>query len=99
MEESKRHEFDDKSPNKLKGTYGKAEDILVHVQWLALYNFTTVLNHCHLDKDCEHCYENKKTVVEESFENIQFTEFNLSSIDLVENLHEYENLEHECEVE
>jgi len=52
-----------------------------------------------LDNECQKCDHNEKGVVEYSVEHVEFSEFNLFGIDLVENLHKNENLENVCEMD
>jgi len=52
-----------------------------------------------LDNECQKCDHNEKGVVEYSVEHVEFSEFNLFGIDLVENLHKNENLENVSEMD
>jgi hypothetical protein len=52
-----------------------------------------------LDEEGQDSDPDEKHVVEDSFENIDLSKFNLLGVDLVENLHEYEYLEDISEME
>lgn len=66
---------------------------MVGVKRGTLYKHTTVFNNEHLHGDLDEGHDKEVNVVEESFENVEFTLTKLSGIDLVEDLHEYERLE------
>lgn len=66
---------------------------------MSLDGHTSDLNHNHLDYECENDHTHEKAVSEHSRENIEFSFFELSSVDLVEKLKEDENLEDQGIVE
>jgi len=59
----------------------------------------TVLNHTQLDNESQNCDPDEKHVVENAFEDIELSKFDLLGIDLIENLHEDESLENVSEME
>lgn len=98
MEPFEWEELDDNSNNELKSTDNNTEDVLIGVQWLGFDNLTSEFNHEHLDNDGENCDLEEQWVSKYSTEDVHF-HFELSSIELVENLHENEGLEDKGEVE
>lgn len=91
-------ELDDKTNDELKGTDNNTEDVLIGVQSLRFDNLSSEFNHEHLDDDGEDSDVDEKWVSEHATEDVQFL-FELSSIELVENLHENESLEDVGEVD
>jgi hypothetical protein len=59
----------------------------------------TELNHKDLYDDCNGHDQEEHVVVEEAAEHIELMLLQLSAVDLVENLEEYEGMEENCEVE
>lgn len=51
-----------------------------------LDRFTTELDHCKLDNDCGNQNDQKQWVVEEMLEYVGFSDLQLSSVDLIEDL-------------
>jgi len=91
-------ELDDNSNNELKSTDNNTEDVLISVQRLGFDNLTSEFNHEHLDDDGENCDLEEQWVSKYSTEDVHF-HFELSSIELVEDLHENEGLEDKGKVE
>jgi len=65
---------------------------------VALGNNSTNLNHADLCDPFNHPNDDESGVAKEVSENILFVFLNLSSVDLIEQLQENENLEYKCEV-
>jgi len=91
-------ELDDNSNNELKSTDNNTEDVLIGVQRLGFDNLTSEFDHEHLDDDGENCDLEEQWVSKYSTEDVHF-HFELSSIELVEDLHENEGLEDKGKVE
>jgi len=91
-------ELDDKTNNELEGTDNNTEDVLIGVQSLGFDDLTSEFNHEHLDDNGENCDVDEKWVSEHTIEDVQFF-FELSRVELVENLHENEGLEDVGEVD
>jgi len=85
--------LDNESPDKRKRTKCKRHEILIGIEWPGLDSLSSDFNHAHLDNESEGGHSNEQEVVEEPGENVDFTFFDLSGIDLVEKLHEDEDLE------
>jgi len=71
----------------------------LEVQWVRLHDDTSEFDHAHLDDECQNCNDDEKSVVENSFEHVEFAQLDLFGIDLVENLHKNEDLENICEMD
>jgi len=99
LEELEWDELDDKSNNQLDGSDHQADHVLFGVQWVSLYGSTSILDHAHLDDKGEDGDVHEQHVSENTFEHVLFTLLKLSGVDLIENLHEHESLEHKGEVE
>lgn len=65
---------------------------------MALGNNTTNLDHTNLDSPLNHPNEEESEVAEEVCEDVKLSQFDLSRVNLVEQLEENENLENECEM-
>lgn len=93
MVPSKRSTFDDETPNELAHTEKDADDVLLHVDWVTFDDSSTDLDENHLDNESEDNYTDELDVSGHTGEDIEFSVFDLTSVDLVEELHENEGLE------
>lgn len=91
-------ELNDESPWKRYYTNGQTDKVLFSVKSVALCNNSTNLNHADLCDPLNHPNDDESGVAKEVSENILFVFLNLSSVDLIEQLQENENLEYKCEV-
>jgi len=90
---SKRSTFDDETPNELAHTEKDADDVLLHVDWVTFDDSSTDLDENHLDNESEDNYTDELDVSGHTGEDVEFSVFDLTSVDLVEELHENEGLE------
>ena len=91
-------ELNDESPWKRNYTNGQTDKVLFSVKSVALGNNSTNLNHADLCDPFNNPNDDESGVAKEVSENILFVFLNLSSVDLIEQLQENENLEYKCEV-
>ena len=63
-----------------------------------LHGLATNLHHGHLDTECEEGDDVEPDVVAHAGEHIDFVYLEFSGVDLIEYLHEHEDLEHICEM-
>lgn len=68
------------------------------VQRIAFSNLSSDFNHNNLYNEGQKSDENEDAVSENSSEDVEFSKLEKSSIELIEKLHEYEDLEHVSEV-
>ena len=88
-------QFDQGSPNKSTKTYSEADTLLGPSHGETSYCDATKLYEKHLHHESEHKNSNEEPIVEEALENIDFIT-QLTTVDLVEDLHEDEALEQNC---
>lgn len=88
-------QFDQDSPNKSSNTNSEADTLLSPCHGETSDRDTTKLYEKHLHHESEHKNANEEPIVEEALEYVDFiTE--LTTVDLVEDLHEDEALEQNC---
>jgi len=95
---TKRSEFDDYTPDHFESSESKTNDVLGSVQWETFSDLSSDFNHDNLDGKGQKSDENEDTISENSSENVEFSEFEKSSIKLIEKLHENKDLENIGEV-
>lgn len=67
---------------------------MVSVERVAFNDSATDLNKNHLDDECKDNNGKEVWVLEDTREDVEFTVLNLTGIELIEELHEHEGLEH-----
>ena len=84
--------------NKREGTNNYAGNMLLSSKRCTSDWFTTISNHKDLNSNGQKGNKEEEPVVEESLEyvEVKFAEF--SWVNLVEDLHEYEGIEEDCEL-
>lgn len=85
--------FEEITPDKSERTNADADQVLFQIELVGLGEFATNFNEANLNNCSSHQDSSEHAVVEDSGENIEFTEGDLSSVDEVENLEEDEGLE------
>lgn len=90
---SKRSLFDNETPEELASTEKDADNILLHAHWVTFDDSSTDLDENHLDNESEDNYTDELGISSDTGKDIEFTVFDLTSVDLVEELHEHEGLE------
>jgi len=95
LEPFKRKNFDEYTPEQFSCSKSQRNTISPHFKRICLCNSSTNFNHRHLDNESWNCYGNKQPISADSFKDIERAS-QQSSIELIENLHEYENLENIC---
>ena len=93
-----RKQLQQEAPNQFDGSDANADQVLVGAQRPSLDGSATVLDHHHLNDDCQNHNNDEVPVLEEVLEYVHLTFFNDSGINLIENLHHHENLEHKGKV-
>jgi hypothetical protein len=69
---TERSEFDEDTPDNLKCTEGKTDQVLGGVQWETFSDLSTNFNHCNLDNKGENGDKNEDAVSKDSSENVEF---------------------------
>lgn len=87
-------ELNDNSPNESERTNCEANQVLFPGKGHSSESTATELGDADLDGEGEHSDEEEDPVVEESGEHVEISGAELASVDLVEQLHEHEGLEH-----
>lgn len=93
MPHSKRSLLDHETPDKLSSTEEDADSILVHGKWVTFNDSSTDLDENHLDNESEDNNTDELGISHDTGEDVEFSFLDLTSVDLVEELHEDEGLE------
>ena len=86
--------LEDQAPDKCEGSDGCANAVVLHAEWVGAHVATTELDNDHLNTEGEENDANEHPVVEEVLEDVELMLTELTGVDLVEQLHEDEGLEH-----
>jgi len=94
LEHAKWKEFQQYSKNKLTRTEEEAPEVLAQGQRICLDSSTSDLDHGHLDQECDGSDSKEEPVTANARDDVNFAILEFSCIDLIEYLHEHEDLEH-----
>lgn len=87
------NDLDNNTPDESEETKAEADSLISVGQWSGSEWATTILNHAVLNHEAENHDDDEPSVVAEAFEDVVVLVTELTSIDLVEELHEDEALE------
>lgn len=93
LEESKWHELDGDTPEQFARSDHSGYLVLVPVERIALRDLSSNFNHGYLHSKCQERDENEQPISENAREDVEFSELDESGIELIEELHENEDLE------
>ena len=99
LEEFEWNLLENKSPDKFSSSESKADVVLLSIKSMSLDDLSSNLNKSDLNSNCEEDDKNEEPVVEHALEDIHLSLLDLSSVNLIEELHEDEDLEDECEMQ
>ena len=94
---SQRDELNKNTPEQFTWSYADTKQILIPIQRMTFDHFTSVFNHSNLDSKSNNGNYNENWIFMKRFEYVELTFNKKTSIELVENLHEYECLEYVSE--
>ncbi len=83
----------EKSPNQWGWTQNQAQQVLVESELDCFHWFSTVFDHGQLNDDCGNQDDQEQRIIKEMLKHVWFCDFQLSSINFVENLQQDENVE------
>jgi hypothetical protein len=85
--------FNNETPDELASTKEDADGVLPWRKWVTFDDSSTDLDENHLDNESEDNNTDELDISGDTGKDVEFTVFDLTSVDLVEELHEHEGLE------
>lgn len=90
---SERSLFDNETPDELASTEKDADQVLLRADWVTFDDSSTDFDENHLDNEGEDNNADELGISGDTGKDIELTVFDLTGVDLVEELHEHEGLE------
>jgi len=93
LEEAERHEFDGNTPEELASSNKRCSVVLIPVERIALRDLPSHFDHGYLHGECQDGDESEQPISENAREDVELPKLDESRIELIEKLHEDEDLE------
>jgi hypothetical protein len=90
------HEYADDDP---ESAYSHTKEVLHEVEWYHLDEDSSILDQGELHQDGDDLHEPEHPIIAEVGEGVERSEVQLPSVDRVEDLHEHESLEEDCQLD